>query len=526
MLLSYWSANRDEDVFDDPFRFDVGRTPNKHLAFGFGVHYCLGALLARMEIKALLDELLPRLDTIDLAGPTELTASVLVNGPKRMPVSLPWSDGRVLHELGFYTLAGPPQSPASWSTRWPRPRRWGSGRRSSRSATTSRRRPRSPAPSGAVSERLGIATAATNHNTRHPIVTAGYARTMHRLTGGRFALGLGRGIAAMLDAYGMPRITTAQMEDFAGLMRRLLRGEAIVGHDGPAGQVPDPAPRRRARRGHPAGLVAFGPNSLALGGRAFDEVVLHTFFTDETMARCVQTVKDGGRGGRPRPDVGARSGRASPPSATTSPRTSASRRRSAASATYLQGYGDLLVRTNGWDPAVLERFRADHGDRRRSAGHRRRRHHRAARAHRHADPRRVAGGARHRHARAVRRAIRGQFDLGCDGVILHGATPAELAPIVDAYRCRSGMTTTRTTYCRLCEVGCGLVANVEDGRITRVHPDKDHPVTAGFACRQERPACGRRSSRPRPCRPSPAPHRGRGSSTRRGTMHSTRSPPG
>jgi cytochrome P450 len=52
VLLSYPSANRDEEVFDDPLRFDVGRSPNKHLAFGFGVHYCLGHLLARMEIKA------------------------------------------------------------------------------------------------------------------------------------------------------------------------------------------------------------------------------------------------------------------------------------------------------------------------------------------------------------------------------------------------------------------------------------------------------------------------------------------
>ncbi|MEI8240755.1 MAG: cytochrome P450, partial [Actinomycetota bacterium] len=53
VLLSYWSANRDEDVFANPFTFDVGRAPNKHLAFGFGVHYCLGAMLARMELKAL-----------------------------------------------------------------------------------------------------------------------------------------------------------------------------------------------------------------------------------------------------------------------------------------------------------------------------------------------------------------------------------------------------------------------------------------------------------------------------------------
>ena len=57
VLLSYWSANRDEDVFPDPFRFDVGRTPNKHLAFGFGAHFCLGALLARMELRALFTAL-------------------------------------------------------------------------------------------------------------------------------------------------------------------------------------------------------------------------------------------------------------------------------------------------------------------------------------------------------------------------------------------------------------------------------------------------------------------------------------
>ena len=68
---------------------------------------------------------------------------------------------------------------------------------------------------GAVSERLVIQTAATNHNTRHPTVTAGYARTLHSLTGGRCVLGLGRGITPPQDAYGIDRSTTGQMEDFA-----------------------------------------------------------------------------------------------------------------------------------------------------------------------------------------------------------------------------------------------------------------------------------------------------------------------
>src|ERR687897_619917 len=85
-----------------------------------------------------------------------------------------------------------------------------------------------------ASTNMTIITGATNHNTRHPIVTASYATTMHRLTGGRFVLGLGRGIAPLFDAFGIPRITTAQMEDFTGLMRRLWHGEAVIGHSGPA----------------------------------------------------------------------------------------------------------------------------------------------------------------------------------------------------------------------------------------------------------------------------------------------------
>jgi cytochrome P450 len=86
VLLSYPSANRDEEVYPDPFRFDVGRTPNKHLAFGFGVHYCLGAMLARMEIKALLTELVPRLRSIELDGTPELMKTLFVGGLKHLPV--------------------------------------------------------------------------------------------------------------------------------------------------------------------------------------------------------------------------------------------------------------------------------------------------------------------------------------------------------------------------------------------------------------------------------------------------------
>jgi cytochrome P450 len=86
VYLAYVSGNRDEDVFDDPFRFDVARDPNKHVAFGYGVHFCLGAALARMEMNSLFTELIPRLDSIELAGTPELTAGTFVGGLKHLPI--------------------------------------------------------------------------------------------------------------------------------------------------------------------------------------------------------------------------------------------------------------------------------------------------------------------------------------------------------------------------------------------------------------------------------------------------------
>jgi cytochrome P450 len=86
LLLSYVSSNRDEDVFDEPFRFDVGREPNKHNAFGYGVHFCLGAALARMEVNSFYSELIPRLDSIELTGDAQYTATTFVGGPKHLPI--------------------------------------------------------------------------------------------------------------------------------------------------------------------------------------------------------------------------------------------------------------------------------------------------------------------------------------------------------------------------------------------------------------------------------------------------------
>jgi cytochrome P450 len=87
VTLWWVSANRDEQVFDDPFRFDVRRQPNPHLAFGYRSHFCLGANLARMEIRIMLEELLARFESFRLDGPIERFRTNKHAGVKHMPVT-------------------------------------------------------------------------------------------------------------------------------------------------------------------------------------------------------------------------------------------------------------------------------------------------------------------------------------------------------------------------------------------------------------------------------------------------------
>jgi cytochrome P450 len=86
LLLSYVSANRDEEVFVDADHFDVTRDPNKHLAFGHGVHFCMGAALARMEITSFFRELVPRLQSVEVSGEPQLTATTFIGGLKHLPI--------------------------------------------------------------------------------------------------------------------------------------------------------------------------------------------------------------------------------------------------------------------------------------------------------------------------------------------------------------------------------------------------------------------------------------------------------
>ena len=86
LMLCYASGNRDEAVFEAPDQFRVDRTSNKHLAFGYGAHLCLGQHLAKMEMRILWEELIPRLKSVELAGEPAMSQAVFVNGPKRLPI--------------------------------------------------------------------------------------------------------------------------------------------------------------------------------------------------------------------------------------------------------------------------------------------------------------------------------------------------------------------------------------------------------------------------------------------------------
>jgi len=339
---------------------------------------------------------------------------------------------RTFDDLGYYTLAGAAPDPLELVQEARDGERLGLGwafiseRFNVKEAATL---------SGALavaSTTLQIATAATNHHTRHPLVTAAYATTMHRLSRGRFTLGLGRGIAPMTKALGLRPVTTAQLEDFAGLMRRLWHGETILGHDGPAGSYPflrlDPA----FDEDIPLGITAFGDNTLRLAGRAFDQVVLHTFFEDETLARCVSTVKDEAeRVGRDPDSVKVWSCLAT--IGDHLPEPVQLKKTVGRMATYLQAYGDLMVSTNGWDPEPLAAFRADPF----VAGFQGALDQKATTAELEHVATLIpeswlAPAATGSPARCVE-VVQRQFDLGADGVILHGAAPAELEPIVDAW---------------------------------------------------------------------------------------------
>jgi cytochrome P450 len=88
MMLLYQSANRDSDVFDNPDTFQLDRRPNKHIAFGYGPHMCIGQHLAKLELRIMFEELIPRIDSVEVTGDRKVVQTNFVGGLKNLPVSL------------------------------------------------------------------------------------------------------------------------------------------------------------------------------------------------------------------------------------------------------------------------------------------------------------------------------------------------------------------------------------------------------------------------------------------------------
>lgn len=286
---------------------------------------------------------------------------------------------------------------------------------------------------GALTRELAVGVGVTNPNTRHVMVTAAIASTMSALTGGRFALGLGRGFDLRSDMWGVPRVTGKMLADVAGLLRRLWAGEKIFGHDGPAGKFAYLSLDHTLATPPPLFLAALGPKTQELAGAHFDGVLLHSHWTDRAVAECAARVARGAeRAGRDPRSVQIWSCLVT---ACALPEPVELRHVVRRMTTYMQipGYGELIVDANGWDRGVLEKLRAHPLLQGRFAD--------ATefsddelRQIRDVYPREwledgnAVGSPEH-----CARRIRDQFAAGASGVVLHASAPREMTALLEAY---------------------------------------------------------------------------------------------
>lgn len=284
-----------------------------------------------------------------------------------------------------------------------------------------------------VTENLHVATAGTNLHTRHPLVLATMCASLHYLSGGRFELGLARGVGIRNQLMGLDNVTNARMVEGLGLLRKLWRGETVAGHDGAMGNLPYLNMGDWMDANISVHFVGFGARSLRFAGAHFDGVHLHTFITDAGLRRAKALVREGAEEAGRDPDevkVYAVVATALDPD-----RESRLRKLVARMATYMQapGYAELLIDLNDWDPQVLEEFRAS------------------------SVVSSMPGGidsvatleqleeigelipdewlpAATGSAQECAQALKQQLVNGADGVVIHGSTPTEFAPVVEAYR--------------------------------------------------------------------------------------------
>lgn len=280
---------------------------------------------------------------------------------------------------------------------------------------------------------LRVATAATNIHTRHPLVLATMASSLHYLSGGRFELGLARGVGIRDQLMGLESVSNARLAEGVNLLRALWRGDKIMGHEGEMGKLPYLSMGDWMDADIPMHFVGFGQNSLRFGGEHFDGVHLHTFITDAGLRRAKSLVQEGAaKAGRNPDDVKVWSVYATALNPT---REDILKKLVARMATYMQapGYAEMLIALNDWDPAVLEAFRASEVVSSMPGG--------------------IDSVATIEQLEMISELIPpdwlpaatgtaeecadawlNQLRNGADGIVIHGSTPAEFAPILEVYR--------------------------------------------------------------------------------------------
>lgn len=284
----------------------------------------------------------------------------------------------------------------------------------------------------ATTKNIIVATAATNLHTRHLMVLATMCSSLHYLSEGRFELGLARGVAIRNQLMGLDAVSNAKMAEGLGLLRKLLKGEKIMGHDGLLGNYPYLSMGDWLSADIPMYFVGFGPQSLRFAGQHFDGVHLHTFITENGLRRAKALVQQGAQDAGRDPDsikIHSIMATALNPS-----REDFLRKMVARMATYMQapGYAEMLIALNEWDIEVLEAFRNNEL------------------------VKSIAGGIDSvatleqleeiselipaewlpaATGTAMQCAARWKLELanGANGVVIHGSTPNEFAPILEAY---------------------------------------------------------------------------------------------
>jgi 5,10-methylenetetrahydromethanopterin reductase len=284
----------------------------------------------------------------------------------------------------------------------------------------------------AATKSIHVATAGTNIHTRHPLVLATMCSSLQQLSHGRFELGLARGVSIRNQLMGLNNVTNAQLAEGISLLRKLWKGEKIMGHKGLMGNLPYLSMGDWMDVEIPVHFVGFGPKSLRFAGQHFDGVHLHTFVTDNGLRRAKNFICEGAeKAGRNPDEIKLHSVFASVMNVSEEDYL---KKLVARMATYMQapGYVEMLIELNEWDPEVLSAFRANKLVSSMAGG---------------IDsvatveqldkiseliPRQWLPAATG-NAESCALAWQNQFDNGADGLVIHGSTPSEFSPIVQAY---------------------------------------------------------------------------------------------